>query len=332
MKQGEKDTTIFGGRPPAGCAPGQVCGRFAPSPTGRMHLGNIYAAVMSWLAAKSRGGQWLLRIEDLDPQRSRPGYARLIEDDLHWLGLEWDRGGIDGIGPGGPYCQSRRHSFYQEALMRLRHAGLTYPCTCTRAQIRVASAPHASDGHNIYGGRCRPAAVPYDWTNAPARYAERIIVPHGPVTFDDIFAGTVALDAARESGDTVLRRGDGAWAYQLAVVVDDALMGVNQVVRGCDLLGSTPLQIYLQRMLGYPQPQYGHIPLLTNAAGQRLSKRDGALAMDVLRRRHTPASLLGHISHLAGITDTASPVSLPDLLAVTKAKGICGTQPLPQGT
>lgn len=289
-------------------------GRFAPSPSGRMHLGNIYAALMSWLSARRAGGRWILRIEDLDPQRSRAEYARLICEDLRWLGLDWDEGGIDDRGPSAPYSQSRRHALYEAALARLTAMGMTYPCRCTRAEIRASQAPHASDGRCLYAGTCRPApAPPYTAPLEPGR-AVRLWLPDREVTFTDRNCGPQRVNLAREFGDIVLRRADGAWAYQLAVTVDDALMGVTEVVRGDDLLPSAALQIHLHRLLGYEPPEYAHLPLLRNAAGQRLSKRDSALSMAELRRTHTPAQVLGLVAQAAGLRPTSAPVTPSALL------------------
>ena len=265
-----------------------VVGRFAPSPTGRMHLGNVYAALQSWLSVRRRGGRWILRIEDLDPGRSRPGYARQLEDDLRWLGLTWDEGGLDSRGPHGPYVQSLRGEFYEEALRRLRSTGLTYACTCTRADIMASSAPHQSDGRIIYGGRCRPAAMPCFDPEPPGRHAVRIYAPDRDIRFVDRNFGPQCVNLARDCGDFVIRRADGAWAYQLAVVVDDALMGVTEVVRGEDLLLSAAQQIYLYGLLGYEAPEFAHIPLLRNEAGQRLAKRDAAMNLANLRPSMTP--------------------------------------------
>lgn len=301
-----------------------VRGRFAPSPTGRMHLGNIFAALMSWLSVRSRKGQWILRIEDLDPQRSRPEYARLIEDDLAWLGLDWDEGGMDGRGQCGPYCQSLRSELYEHYLEVLNGSGLTYPCTCTRADIMASSAPHQSDGRVIYAGKCRPASMPAynSFRNAGSRYATRIYVPVESITFTDGVFGPQSVNLARECGDFVLRRADGAWAYQLAVVVDDALMGVTEVVRGCDLLLSAAQQIYLYRILGFEPPRYIHLPLLCNAAGQRLSKRDFSMSMVELRQRYTPAEITGYLAHAAGLIPEAAPCSPTELAATFSAAKI----------
>ncbi|MDE7159928.1 MAG: tRNA glutamyl-Q(34) synthetase GluQRS [Muribaculaceae bacterium] len=293
-----------------------VKGRFAPSPTGRMHLGNVYAALMSWLFVKSAGGKWLLRIEDLDPGRSRPEYARALEDDLLWLGLEWDEGGLANRGDAGPYSQSRRSETYAEAFESLREAGRVYPCTCTRADILATQAPHQSDGTPVYGGRCRPAEMPAA-TPVPepqTRHSMRLWVPDEDVEFHDLICGPQRVRLSRECGDFVIRRSDGAWGYQLAVVVDDAMMGVTQVVRGNDLLTSAAGQCHIYDLLGYARPEFGHLPLLCNEAGQRLSKRDASLDMGVLRREFSPEALLGRIAAMARLRPDSTPVSLSDLL------------------
>lgn len=282
----------------------RVKGRFAPSPTGRMHLGNMMSALLSWLSAKAQGGTWLLRIEDIDPQRSHAAYAEMIMDDLEWLGLTWDE---------GPYWQSRRSDIYASYLDQLSARGLTYPCYCTRADILATQAPHESDGRVVYAGTCRH--LPAGARTGPA--ATRLMVPgegKGIVTFTDGHYGRQTVDLATHCGDFIVRRKDGAWAYQLAVVVDDALMGVTEVVRGRDLLLSSPQQIYLARLLGFTPPRYVHLPLLCNPAGQRLSKRDQALDMACLRQRYTSAQLIGLLAHAAGLQPTADAVEARDLV------------------
>lgn len=287
-----------------------VTGRFAPSPTGRMHLGNIFTALVSWLAAKSAGGRWILRIEDLDPQRSRPEYARLIEDDLHWLGLIPDEGGYDAVPP----CrQSARSEYYERALDRLIAAGRVYPCTCTKADIRAVAAPHDADRPALYPGTCRPA-VPYSFSPPSAPHSLRLMVDPGEISFIDGVFGLHTVNPYETCGDFVLRRADGAWAYQLAVVVDDDDMGVNQVVRGCDLLDSACQQILLYRLLGLAPPAYIHLPLICNASGRRLSKRDPELDMAHLRERFSPKELVGRLAHLAGLIDSPESCSPGELL------------------
>lgn len=293
-----------------------VTGRFAPSPSGRMHLGNIYTAVVSWLSARRAGGRWILRIEDLDPQRSKREHALMIEDDLRWLGLDWDEGGLDGTGPNGPYLQSLRGEIYAEGLRRLEATGLTYRCRCRRADILATQAPHESDGRVIYKGTCRPprlggtAEIPAD---IPA--ATRLFVPDKVISFTDRVCGPQSVNLAERCGDFILRRADGAWAYQLAVVMDDALMGVTEVVRGDDLLLSASQQLYLYELLGYPAPEFAHLPLVCNEQGVRLSKRDSAAGMEYLRATHTPEQVLGRVAHLAGLRPDPTPVTLADLLA-----------------
>lgn len=294
-----------------------MTGRFAPSPTGRMHLGNVFAALISWLSARKEGGKWILRIEDLDPQRSRIDHARLIEDDLAWLGLDWDEGGVDGKGPNGPYCQSMRGEIYKEALEKLQATGLTYPCFCTRADIMATQAPHESDGRVVYAGTCRPSRLGGSFDDATVDRPERAIrlfVPDKDMTFTDKLYGGQTVNLAAHCGDFVLRRADGAWAYQLAVVVDDALMGVTEVVRGSDLLLSSAQQIYLYDLLGYPAPQFAHVPLLCNEKGIRLSKRDSSLSMEELRKEYTPSHLIGQLAYIAGILPEPFPISARGLL------------------
>ena len=296
-------------------------GRFAPSPSGRMHLGNLFAALMSWLSVKSRGGRWILRIEDLDAQRSKPEYARAIEDDLRWLGLEPDAGGVDALtADGESYRQSRRHHLYEAALGRLASEGLLYGCRCRRADIMATQAPHQSDGRVVYAGTCRPGdAPPFAYPEGgfvTEHMATRIYVPDEEIHFTDRLYGAQSVNLAEHCGDFLLRRADGAWAYQLAVVVDDAAMGVTEVVRGSDLLLSAAQQIYLYRCLGLPAPEFSHIPLICNSAGQRLSKRDASLAMDALRERYTPQALTGYLASLAGLLPPGEECRPCDLLSI----------------
>ena len=282
-----------------------------------MHLGNIYTALLSWLSVKKQGGSWILRIEDLDPQRSKYEYARQIEDDLAWLGLAWDEGGLDDSGPSAPYSQSRRHDRYEEALCRLLDTGYCYPCRCRRADIMATQAPHQSDGRIISGGTCRPVGLPVPWNTLADRSTDaavRLYVPSDIIAFDDLIYGhqEVALDS--HCGDFILRRADGAWAYQLAVVVDDAEMGVTEVMRGNDLLLSSAQQIYLYRLLGYEPPRFAHLPLIVNDAGRRLSKRDISLSMAQLRQRYSPPELIGIVARTAGLIPEATPVTPQELI------------------
>lgn len=290
-------------------------GRFAPSPSGRMHLGNLFCALLSFLSVKSRGGDWILRIEDLDTARCRPDYARQVEEDLRWLGLAWDQGGSAG-GPDAPYFQSRRTAFYEEALGRLREMGLVYPCFCTRAQLHTASAPHREDGLTVYPGTCRGFS-PEDIAAREAagrKGALRLRVPEKSITFTDGHLGEVTEYLPTDCGDFLLRRSDGLFAYQLAVVVDDAAMGVTEVVRGADLLTSTPRQLLLYELLGLPAPEFFHFPLLLSPDGRRLSKRDGDLGLAALREKDSPEEVIGKLAYLAGQNPTAAPRTPGELI------------------
>lgn len=278
-------------------------GRFAPSPTGRMHLGNIYSALLAWLSARSKGGSFVLRIEDIDQQRSRKEYADQLIADLHWLGIDWDE----------QYVQSQRFHIYEQHLDMLAAKGMTYPCYCTRADIMATQAPHESDGRVVYKGTCRPGSG----TVTPRHDrpgATRIIVPDCDVSFTDGHYGSHTVNLARQCGDFIVRRADGAWAYQLAVVVDDALMGITEVVRGRDLLLSVPQQQYLYAQLGYSSPEFIHLPLLCNEAGQRLSKRDRSLDMGVLRDRFSAQEITGILAYYAGLIDMPEPIAAKELL------------------
>lgn len=284
----------------------KVVGRFAPSPSGRMHLGNVFSALMAWLSVRSAGGTMVLRIEDLDPDRCRPEYAEQMKDDLRWLGLDWD---VEQT------PQSRRTEAYRECFERLRDMGLVYPCYCSRGELHAASAPHASDGNVIYAGTCRDLTEE-ERAAKTRRPAWRLIVPDEEIAFHDGLQGEYRENLARECGDFIIRRSDGVYAYQLAVVTDDAEAGVTQIVRGRDLLSSTPRQIYLQRLLGLPTPEYYHVPLLVAPDGRRLSKREHDLDMGALRERCTPEALLGCLAQLSGLRPTAEPVTAGELAAV----------------
>ena len=292
-----------------------VRGRFAPSPSGRMHLGNLFCALLSYLSVKSRGGEWILRIEDLDTARCRPDYARQVEEDLRWLGLAWDEGGSTG-GPDAPYFQSQRTALYEAALARLRGMGLVYPCFCTRAQLHAASAPHREDGLTVYPGTCR-GLTPEDIARREAagrKGALRLRVPEETVTFTDGHLGEVTEYLPTDCGDFLLCRSDGLFAYQLAVVVDDAAMGITEVVRGADLLSSTPRQLLLYELLGWEAPEFYHFPLLLSLDGRRLSKRDGDLGLGALRERYTPEEIIGKLAYLAGQNPGGGPRT-PEALA-----------------
>ena len=248
---------------PARAAPPYV-GRFAPSPTGPLHFGSLVAALASWCDARARGGAWHVRIEDVDVPRSRAGAATGILATLDRCGLAWD----------GPVVhQSARTAAYDAALARLQAQGAVFACTCTRRELE--RAPVGSGGERVYPGRCRDAHA----TPPSGRCALRVRVGAAVVAFTDLLQGPQRQDLAREVGDFVVRRADGLYAYQLAVVVDDAALGVTTIVRGADLLASTPRQIHLQRLLGVPTPEYLHVPVAINAAGEKLSKQTDARAL-----------------------------------------------------
>ena len=290
-----------------------VRGRFAPTPSGRMHLGNAFSALVAWLSVRAAGGEVVLRIEDLDPRAASWERAELLMDDLRWLGLDWDE---------GPFWQSERAALYDEAIARLDAAGLTYPCFCSRAELHAASAPHASDGTPVYAGTCRglsPEEVARRSAERPP--ATRLRVPDaddpaGAIEFCDLAYGPRREVLARECGDFLVRRSDGVVAYQLAVVVDDALMGVTQVVRGRDLLGSCARQVYLSRLLGWDAPEYGHVPLLVAPDGRRLSKREKDLDLGALRERGVaPERVVGALAAAAGLAEPGCEATPAELVS-----------------
>ncbi len=289
-------------------------GRFAPSPSGRIHLGNILCCLLAWLSVRQRGGKVILRVEDLDTARCPRRYAARMEEDLRWLGLDWDEGPGAG-GSDGPYYQSERTALYQAALERLTDLGLVYPCFCTRAELHAASAPHREDGQVVYAGTCRRLSAAEAAERAKSRSpALRLRAPEEEIAFADGHMGLYRENLARDCGDFLLRRSDGMFAYQLAVVVDDAAMGVTEVVRGADLLSSTPRQLLLYRLLGLPAPAFVHFPLLLSPDGRRLSKRDADAGLDSLRGR-AAAEVLGKLAYLAGFNPSAEPRTAEALLA-----------------
>ena len=261
--------------------PAPYIGRFAPSPTGPLHVGSLVAALASWLDARAAGGRWLLRMEDLDRPRCDQGSADTILHQLEAYGLAWD---------GAVLYQSRRDDAYAAALAALRAQGAVFPCTCSRSQL--AQAKRNAEGEIVYPGTCRLHAFP-----RMAAHAWRVRVEDVSAHFSDRIHGALQQDLAHEVGDFIVRRADGLFAYQLAVVVDDAFQGVSHVVRGADLLWNTPRQIYLQGLLGLPTPAYAHVPLVTNAAGQKLSKQTLAPALPERGRRAVLAQALAALGH-----------------------------------
>lgn len=322
----------------------RLIGRMAPSPTGRMHMGNVYALAAAWAAARSRHGRVLLRIEDIDAPRVRRDADKWIMDDLAWLGLDWD---------GAPVYQSDRLDLYERALETLRARGLVYPCFCSRADIRAASAPNEGDGFLVYPGTCRrlDPAVRRGRLERGDRHSWRIAVPESTgrghvggfciddclsgesnggyrdisskITFNDLVFGGQSYDLSTQVGDVVIRRSDGLFAYQLAATVDDLLMGVTQIVRGRDLLRSTAIQLWIRRALcdgGFgnggtgaiakaaTEPEFGHLPLIDSSDGRRMAKRLNSLDMGTIRESGvTPRQVLGRCAWLLGLTDGAGP-------------------------
>ena len=275
-------------------------GRFAPTPSGRMHLGNVFAALIAWLSVRSRDGEMVLRIEDLDTQRTSAAFAEILRDDLRWLGLTWDR---------ETPAQSQRSAVYDKYFEILREKGLLYPCYCTRSQLHSVNAPHLSDGTYVYPGTCRNLTEG-ELAAFHRPPAWRVVVPDRVWTVEDKIQGTYRCNLATECGDMVVRRADGVYVYQLAVTVDDGEAGVTEVVRGMDLLSSAPRQMYLQALFDFPHPEYAHVPMLLAPDGRRLSKRDRDLDLGILRQRLTREALLGVLAFAAGLIDQEVPVSL----------------------
>jgi len=257
-----------------------MIGRFAPSPTGPLHLGSLLAAVASYLQVKSQGGSWLVRMEDIDTPRQMPGADKLILDTLQSHGLMWD---------GEVVYQSQRHHLYQQALQQLMDKNLLYACRCSRKEISDSANAHQGLEGVVYPGTCRQQGLSF------AQHAVRIRVPDVRITFTDKIQGNLAQSLQQDIGDFVLRRADGIFAYQLAVVVDDALQGVTHVLRGCDLVDSTPRQIFLQQSLHYPTPHYAHIPVISNRAGEKLSKQTLAPA---LQNKYAVANVFSALQYL----------------------------------
>lgn len=288
-------------------APIPIAGRLAPSPTGGLHVGHARTFLVAWLSARSKGGKIALRIEDIDASRVRADAAQGMIDDLRWLGFDWDEGPIE---------QSRRLDLYAAALERLKQAERVYPCVCTRSDIaRAASAPHAEDEGPSYPGTCaRRSAADADALQAASRkFAWRFRVEPGPVAWNDLARGPVAIDPSRSGGDFVVGRSSGEPSYQLAVVCDDHAMGISEVVRGDDLLASTPRQIQLLRALGGEPPRHGHLPLACDPSGRRLAKRDGSIKLAALRESGTdPRHLVGWLAQSCGWSDRIEPSAPAD--------------------
>ena len=300
-------------------------GRYAPTPSGFLHVGNARTALIAWLSARSGGGSFLMRVEDLDGPRTVAGAASGALEDLAWMGLDWEEGPEVG-GPFTPYIQSLRTADYEGALETLLPTGRLFPCRRTRRDLRnLATAPHgggdASPGPPAYPKAWRPRELPEDWFETfragdGPEQAIRFKVHGEPVRFFDRLQGQQEERVDETIGDFILKRRDGVWAYQLAVVVDDLAMGVTEVVRGVDLLGSTARQIQLIEALGGEPPSYGHVPLVLNGEGEKLSKRDEALTIRSLRDQGIePQRLVGAFAHSLGLKDSAKPCSPQSLVA-----------------
>ena len=273
--------------------------RFAPSPTGKMHPGHARTALVTWLQARKQGGQIVMRMEDIDRPRVVPGSADAICRDYEWLGLDWDE---------GPVYQSSHGEAYERALGRLEAAGMVYPCTCSRKEIAaIASAPHGDEGPR-YPGTCRRGV-----TKPGKPPALRFVFEEPSPGFEDVLCGSYPEGGV--GGDLVLRRADGIWAYQLAVVVDDAEAKISEVIRGADLLSSTPRQIALYRALGYPEPRFAHVALVVDRAGARLATRHQATSIESLRESgRSPEQVIGELACSLGLTPTDEPIRADELV------------------
>jgi glutamyl-tRNA synthetase len=296
-----------------------VRGRYAPSPSGDLHLGNMQTALLAWLFARVAGGQFVLRVEDLDRPRMRPGATERMMEDLHWLGIDWDEG-PDCSGPYAPYVQSERIDIYEQTLQRLLASDQVYPCYCSRAEIaQIASAPQqGSEGGTRYPGTCRRL------TQMKKRQYEAMgrkpslrfrVDDEREVTFADLWNGPCTQQVQQAVGDFVVRRSDGIFAYQFAVVVDDGLMHMNQIVRGVDLLSSTARQILLFEALHFPVPAFVHVPLVLDENGNRLAKRQQSKGLGPLQEAGmAPEQIVGRLAANCGLSEPGSVISAAELV------------------
>lgn len=286
-----------------------------------MHVGNARTALLAWLSVRQQSGTFVWRLEDIDAPRVVAGMAEAAAEDLQWLGLDWDEGPVQG-GAYGPYVQAERLALYETALTQLHDAGQVFPCTYSRKDLKnLASAPHGLGVQSPYPVTLRPKTLPADWFEAlQSGITEqpniRFRVERGSRTFEDLVQGEVAQDVQQAVGDFVIKRRDGLFAYQLAVVVDDLAMEISEVVRGEDLLHSTARQILLIEALGGRQPIYAHVPLIRNAAGEKLSKRDDGLTLRALREVGVqPALLVGYFAYSLGLVEEIIPLQPGALLS-----------------
>ena len=285
-------------------------GRFAPSPSGVMHWGNLLSSLLIWLDIRAAGGELVLRMEDLDPDRSSDSYAKAIADDLKFLGLSWDIGY-----PENEFRQSSRTKIYEDIFDIFLKKDMLYPCYCSRSERLAAAAPHPGEIHHDSGCKCRhlTSLQRIELEKSGRRPAWKIKVPDKVITFTDGHYGRHSENLS-DSGDFIIKRSDGIFAYQLAVSVDDMLMGINRIVRGRDLIGSCAKQIWLINELGGTTPEYCHCPLLISAPDVKLSKRDGALSMDILREKYSAEEILGHLAYLCKLRDLDAPCTADSLI------------------
>lgn len=295
-----------------------VLGRFAPSPSGRFHVGNIFASLVATLVAD----KMVLRIEDLDPDRSKQQFIDGVKRDLAWFGFEW-------VGDLVHQSAIERQDAYRAALSELEEAGLVYPCFCSRADLHSARAPHAGEEY-VYQNTCKYLSEEERAARALVRDpALRLDVRSAsPVQFQDVFQGSCAYDLACCSGDFIIRRSDDIFAYQLAVVVDDAACGINSIVRGVDLLTSTPKQLFIQELLGYERPEYGHVPIFVDERGCKLSKRNADASLEYLiEQLHLgPWEILGYLAFLGGLIPEFQPMDIDELRRYADLSQIDGKQ------
>ncbi len=302
-----------------------VKGRFAPTPSGNMHVGNALCYLLAWLSARSQGGGVVLRFEDTDLLRMRPGAVEQTCSDLLWLGLGWDEGPAPDE-RGGLYFQSCRTEIYDRYFDALRGIGAVYPCFCSRRDVRLASAPHEEDRAAVYGGACRdltPQEVAERMKKRPPAW--RLRLEDRTVSFRDALRGEFSCEILREYGDFPIRRADGVYCYQFTAALDDALMGVSEVLRSRDLISSTPWQVYIQELFGFAPPVFVHIPLLLDSEGQRMAKRDFSLSLRELRRHYAAEEVVGALGFLAGLQDEPRPRTAAELL------GLYAPEKLPRG-
>lgn len=298
-------------------------GRFAPGPTGYLHLGNVWTALLSWLQVRQQGGTWVLRLEDVDEQRSRAVFARSILRDITWLGLTWDEGPRIG-GPYAPYIQQQRYGLYMRALQLLQRQGLLYPCYCNRARLQTLGAPHAGERH-VYDGCCYKRFKKNMAPSGDKPPSRRVHVPPDTLVFADLQYGRQETALRRDGGDFVVRRADGLFTYALAAVVDDGAMAITHVVRGRDLLPVTAQQIWLLQVLGYDVPQYLHVPLLVDAGAHRLSKRQHGITVAALRDAGAdPCQILSYLAWRGGLVREKRRYTLAELVQQSELSRLSG--------